>query len=148
MNRPKRVWDPTRRDGPSALFNYEDIPTYIAEFDKTLVLPGTNVAKSYVGSKCWEKTTPVKVKRGLNERGNLEQQLEQPWEYYCNDLNGAPPAEDQDPVYKKTAHEKKVAYKQWAFVHNTASHLWTCRDEIRQKTYGKCLVIHSRISVY
>lgn len=137
MNRPKRVWDPTRRDGPAALFNYEDIPTYIAEFDKTGALEGTNTSASYVGCHRWDEKNPIELKRGTNEWAVLEDQLKQPWEYYKNHLNGAPPAEDQDPLYRQRAKEHGIAYKQWAFVHNVALHLYPCKDHIRQETYGK-----------
>lgn len=137
VNRPKRVWNPTRRDGPAALFNYEDIPTYIAEFENTEALKGTNTAASYVGGHRWDEKKPLKLERGVNEWDSLEGQLKQPWEHYKNHLNGAPPAEDQDALYRQRAKEHGIAYKQWAFVHNVALRLSACKDHIRQETYGK-----------
>lgn len=136
MNRPRRVWDPTRRDGPAALFNYEDIPTYIAEFPKTQALEGTNTSASYVGNR-WDEKKPFELERGMNEWDNLEEQLKQPWEYYKNHLDDAPPAEYQDPVYRQTASNLGIAYKQWAFVHNVALHLYPCKEYIREETYSK-----------
>ncbi|BCR85211.1 peroxisomal catalase A [Aspergillus chevalieri] len=135
VNRPKRVWDPTRRDGPNALFNYEDHPTYIAEFNKTQALPGTNTNKSYVGTKRWFANKPIEVVRDVNEWDSPAGQLKQPWEFYSIELNGAPPAEDQDPVYRQKATEHGIAYKQWAFVHNVAKRLSACTEDNRRQTY-------------
>jgi len=139
VNRPKRVWNPTRRDGPNALFNYEDHPTYIAEFDKTQVLRDTNTNKSYVGAKRWitnEPIEPIEVVRNVNEGDPPEEQLKQPWEFYSVELNGAPP-DHLDPVYVCKAKKHGIAYKQWAFVHNVSKRLSACTENNRRQTYGE-----------
>ena len=86
VNRPKRAWNPLRRDGPNSLFNYEDVPTYVADYGQTQALSGTSTASSFANPDPWTKNSKPKVPRwdldtdvtrGLNEWGEQDP-LEQP----------------------------------------------------------------------
>lgn len=145
VNRPKRAWNPLRRDGPNSLFNYEDVPTYVADYKQTQALPGTRTASSFANPDPWTETSKSKVPRwdsgidvtrGLNEWGEQDP-LEQPRDYYFNELAGPAPEKHRDPQYVAKAEEKGIDYRQWALVENYAQHLHGVRWDIRLRTYGK-----------
>lgn len=130
MNRPNKQWNPTRRDGPSNIFNYEDIPNYIAKNEKTKATPPTHTLRSFTDTR-WG-TTGMSVERSINAKDTNE--LLQPWQYYDIDLAKDPM--NQDPTYKAKAAEKKISYNQWGFVFNVAQHLSGAKEEIRKETYS------------
>lgn len=145
VNRPKRVWNPLRRDGPNSLFNYEDVPTYVADYEQTQALEGTRTASSFANPEPWTKKpksrvprwdTGIDVTRGLNEWAE-QPPLEQPRDYYFNELAGPPPEKHCNEQYKAIAKEKGIHYRQWALVENYAQHLHGVRCDIRIRTYGK-----------
>ncbi|OJJ39643.1 hypothetical protein ASPWEDRAFT_66442 [Aspergillus wentii DTO 134E9] len=150
VNRPKHAWNPLRRDGPAALFNYDDVPTYVADYNGAKAKEGTNTADMITNPEPWldakdQHPTPVvplwdkngsfDVTRGLNEWAEQDP-LEQPWDYYINDLAGPPPKKHANQKYAHMARTKGIHYRQWALVENYAQHLSAVREELREATYA------------
>lgn len=117
----------------------------MADYEQTQALSGTRTASSFANPDPWTKKNKPKVPRwdsgtdvtrGLNEWGEQDP-LEQPRDYYFNELAGPPPEKHRDPLYVAKAAEKGIDYRQWALVENYAQHLHGVRSDIRLRTYGK-----------